>query len=139
MCDASHRGDRLINNRSQAGVIICLNGVPVMWRSNRQPITSLSLTESEICGHIHVYALSVGVKDVRLMCWVLEELGVAVRWPMKIWCDSTGAISFKDDTCPVPKIRGCFHYREDWVEELEAEGKIQVCKVKEMNNLADMP
>ena len=132
MCDASHRGDRLINNRSQTGVIICLNGVPVMWRSNRQPVTSLSPAESEI------YALSVGVKDVRLMGWVLEELGVAVRWPMKIWCDSTGAISFKDDTCPVSKIRGCFDYREDWVEEIKAEGKIQVFKVKEMNNLADM-
>ena len=72
------------------------------------------------------------------MGWVLEEVGVAVRWPMKIWCDSTGAISFKDDTCPVSKIRGCFDYREDWVEELKAEGKIQVHKVKEINNLADM-
>ena len=51
---------------------------------------------------------------------VLEELGVAVRWPMKIWCDSTGAISSKDDTYPVSKIRGCFDYREDWVEELKA-------------------
>ena len=132
MCDASHRGDRLINNRSQTGVIICLNGVPVMWRSNRQPVTSLSPAESEI------YALSVGVKDVRLMGWVLEELGVAVRWPMKIWCDSTGAISFKDDTCPVSKIRGCFDYREDWVEELKAEEIIQVHKVKDVNNLADM-
>ena len=58
MCDARHRGDRLINNRSQTGVIICLNGVSVMRRSNRQPVTSLSPAESEI------YALSVGVKDV---------------------------------------------------------------------------
>ena len=73
MCDASHRGDILINNRSQAGVIMCLNGVPVMWRStcNRQPVTSLSPAESEI------YALSVGVKDVRLRGWVLEELAWA--------------------------------------------------------------
>ena len=72
------------------------------------------------------------------MGWVFEELGVAVRWPMKIWCDSTGAISFKDDTCPVSKIRGCFDYREDWVEELKAEEIIQVHKVKDVNNLADM-
>ena len=36
------------------------------------------------------------------------------------------------------KIRGCFDYREDWVEELKAEGKIQVHKVKEINILADM-
>ena len=48
-----------------------------MWRSNRQPITSLSPTESEI------YALSVSVKDVRLMGWALEELGVAVRGGMQ--------------------------------------------------------
>ena len=93
--------------------------MPVMWRSNRQPITSLSPAESEI------YALSMGVKDVMLMRWVLEEVSVAIRWPMKILCDSTGAISFKDDTCPVSKIRGCFDYREGWVEELKAEGKIQ--------------
>ena len=57
---------------------------------------------------------------------------------MKIWGDSTGAISFKDDTCPVSKIRGCFDCREDWVEELKAEEIIQVHKVKDVNNLADM-
>ena len=77
MCDASHRGDNM-SSRSQTGVIICLNGVPIMWRSNRQPVTSLSPAESEI------YALSVGVRDARLMGWVLEELGVEVRWPIKI-------------------------------------------------------
>ena len=132
MCDASHRGDRLMTSRSQTGVIICLNGVPVMWRSNRQPVTSLSPAESEI------YALSVGVKDVRLMGWVFEEFGIAVRWPMKIWTDSAGAISFSGDTCPVSRIRGAFDYREDWVEELKNQEVIQVCKVKDLFNLADM-
>ena len=58
MCDASHRGERLIDNRSETGVIICLNGVPVMWRSNKQLVTSLSQAGSE------TYALSVGVKGV---------------------------------------------------------------------------
>ena len=60
---------------------------------------------------------------------------------MKIWCDSIGAISFMDDTCPVSKIRGCLDYREDWVTRGAQgcrEGKIQVFKVKEMNNLVDM-
>ena len=31
-----------------------------------------------------------------------------------------------------------FDYREDWVEELKAEEVIQVCKVKDLINLADM-
>ena len=57
---------------------------------------------------------------------------------MKIWCDSIGAISFKGDTCRVSKIRGCFDYREDCMKELKAEGEIQVFKVKNVNNLADV-
>ena len=39
-------------------------------------------------------------------------------------CDSEGAISFKNDTCPVSKIRGAFDYREDWVEELKESSAI---------------
>ena len=131
MCDASHRGDNM-SSRSQTGVIICLNGAPIMWRSNRQPVTSLSPAESEI------YALSVGVRDARLMGWVLEELGVEVRWPIKIWCDSAGAISFNDDTCPVSKIRGAFDYKEDWVEDLKESEVVEVCKIKEARNMADI-
>ena len=131
MCDASHRGDHM-SSRSQTGVVLCLNGVHVMWRSNRQPVTSLSPAESEI------YALSVGVRDARLLGWVLEEFGVEVRWPLKIWCDSEGAISFKDDTCPVSKSKGAFDYRMNWVEELKEEGKVAKKKVKEARNLADM-
>ena len=58
-CDAGHKGDNGITSKSQSGVIILLNGVPVCWRSNRQCDTSLSPAEGEI------YALSVGVKDSR--------------------------------------------------------------------------
>ena len=83
-------------------------------------------------------AATVGVKDVRLMGWVFEEFGIAVRWPMKIWTDSAGAISFEGDTCPVSRIRGAFDYREDWVDELKKQEVIQVCKVKDLFNLADM-
>jgi hypothetical protein len=72
------------------------------------------------------------------MGWVFEEFGIAVRWPMKIWTDSAGAISFSGDTCPVSRIRGAFDYREDWVEELKGQDVIQVCKVKDLFNLTDM-
>ena len=72
------------------------------------------------------------------MGWVLEEFGVEVRWPIKIWCDSAGAISFKNDTCPVSKIRGAFDYREDWVEDLKESEIVEVWKIKEVRNLADL-
>lgn len=112
--------------------LVLLNGVPVHWRSNRQPSTSLSPAESE------VYALSVGVKDSRLAGWVLEELGVSVQWPMQVETDSSGAISFKNDTCPTSKLRGAFDYREDWVQELKGTNEVKVSHVSDTNNLADM-
>ena len=132
MCDSNHHGDRKITSRSQSGVIILLNGAPVMWRSNAQPRTTNSPVESE------VYALSVGCKDTRLMGWVLEELRVCVQWPMKICCDSTGAASFKKDTCPISRLRGCFSYRWDWVEELRKDKHVEVVGVSDQNNLADI-
>ena len=132
MCDSSHHGDGGLTTKDQTGVVICLNGVPVHWRSNRQTKTTLSPVESE------VYALSVGVKDTRLMGCVLEECGVPVSWPMEVHSDSQGAISFKNDTCPTSKVRGCVDYREAWVEELKAEGTISVAHVSDRDNIADV-
>ena len=57
---------------------------------------------------------------------------------MKIWTDSAGAISFEGDTCPVSRIIGAFDYREDGVDELKKQEVIQVCKVKDLFNLAGM-
>jgi hypothetical protein len=131
MCDASHQGDRL-TYRSQTGVIILLNGVPIHWRSNRQTKTALSPTESEI------YALSKGFKDVRLMGWVLEECGVLVEWPIQLSGDSTGAFSFQGDKCPDSKIRGCFDYRDNWVSELQNAAEIRLVLVRDKENLADI-
>ena len=132
MCDSNHHGDSGLTTVSQTGVIVLLNGVPVHWRSNTQPKTTLSPAESE------VYALSVGVKDVRLHGWVLQELGVCVDWPMSLHTDSTGAVSFKNDTCPTSKLRGCFDYRAKWVQELRSAGEIDILKTTDALNLADI-
>ena len=130
--DAGHQGDRGLSSKGQTGVIVCLNGVPIHWRSNRQQATSLSPGEAE------VYALSVGVKDARLMGWVLEESGVSVDWPLEINTDSGCCVSFKYDTCPETKMRGCFSYREDWVREVQAADYVHVRKCSDANNLADV-
>ena len=131
MCDASFCGDSEITSKSQTGVMGCLNGVPIHWRSNRQPSTVLSPVVAEI------YALSVGVIDARLMHWVFEECGVEAG-KVKIGTDSQGAKSFKEDTCPTSKIRGNFNYRDDWVVELKEEGAVEVVKVEAKNMIADV-
>jgi hypothetical protein len=133
MTDSNHHGDPKFTTNSQSGVILLLNGVPAHWRSNRQPKSTQSPTESEI------YALSLGVKDTRLFHWVLEEMThVATVYPIVVQTDSTGARSFQRDTCPSTKLRGCFDFRERWIEELREQREFSTELVSDSNNLADI-
>jgi hypothetical protein len=130
--DSDHHGDPKRTCKSQTGVMVTLNGVPIHWRSNRQPKTSLSPTEAE------VYALSVGVKDGLLTGWVSEEMGCEVKWPLKVYTDSSGAYSFQRDSCPDSKLKGCFDLREEWVADLQREERIDVCMCTDPENKADV-
>ena len=107
--DSNHYG----GGRSQTGVLILLNGAPLHWRSNRQPITADSPAVSEI------YALKEGIKDGRLVLWVAEEMGIVTAYPFTVFVDNTQALSFQSATCPNSKIRGSIDMREAWVKELE--------------------
>ena len=62
--DSDWAGDKASgNNRSRTGVVILLNGLPVFWRSNKQPETAISSAQAEI------YALSEAVRgDVPQAC-----------------------------------------------------------------------
>ena len=101
-CDSDHGGDKHLTSRSQSGVMITLNGVPVHWRSSRQPVTALSSAEAEI------YALAEAVKCGRLFNLRCEEMGMMVKWPLTIQVDNTQAITFQKGTCVNSKLRGTF-------------------------------
>ena len=75
---------------------------------------------------------------VRLMGWIFEELGTKVEWPMQIQTDSPGAEAFKKDACPYSKLKGCFSYRWDWVQELRQDTHIKTKFVEDLKNLADV-
>ena len=47
--------------RSQTGVMVLLNSMPVHWRSIKQPVTALSSAEAE------VYAMMEAVKELSLI------------------------------------------------------------------------
>lgn len=72
----------------------------VQWRSNKQPVTSMSSAAAE------VYAFSEAVKDVNLLLWRAEDLGVPVQWPARIYEDNKATISFQQSTKPTSKPRG---------------------------------
>ena len=112
--------------------MILLNGVPVHWRSNRQPVSA----DSPACAEI--YALKEGVKDGRLFDWVAEEMGMSVSWPFVVQVDNKQAISFQQDTCINSKIRGSIDMRMEWVEELRDLKIVKTIHVSGEDNLADI-
>ena len=107
--DSDHGGDKHVTTRSHTGNLICLNGVPVHWRSAKQPVTALSSAEAEI------YALSEAVKCGRLFQWRCEEMGMSMEWPMQIWVDNEQAVVFQKGTCVNSKLKGTFDMRLQWI------------------------
>ena len=61
------------STRSRTGVIFLANGVPIHWRSNKQPMTATSSAMAEI------YALSEACRDANLIMWKHQEMGGEVR------------------------------------------------------------
>ena len=107
--DSDHAGDTEAGtSRSHTGVMIMLNGMPVHWRSTKQPKTSLSSAEAEI------YAMSTAVKDARTRLWIAEELNLKVEWPLVLHVDNAAGESFQHSTCGSTKLKGVFGLHHDW-------------------------
>ena len=130
--DSDHAGDKVLGTRSQSGIIITLNGVPVYWRSVKQPKTSTSPAAAEI------HALSDTVQHARLFLWRCEELGMQVQWPMRIGVDNKQADSFSRATCLESRLRGIFDLRDAWVRELRDAGLVRTIHVPGIHNPADL-
>ena len=109
-----------------------LNGMPVHWRSQKQPKTSLSSAEAEI------YAMSRAVKDANLRLWVTEDMHVHVKWPMTLHVDNAAGVSFQHTTCGNTQMKGIFKMSEDWIQDLKNEDKVVSVHVPTDSNLADM-
>ena len=61
--DSDHHGDRLMNSKSQTGVMVLLNGVPIHWRSNKQPKTADS-PASVVLKYMHLRRVLARVQFV---------------------------------------------------------------------------
>ena len=131
--DSDHAGDKVMGtNKSHTGVMIMLNGMPVFWRSNKQPKTSLSSAQAEI------YALSEACKDANKVTWIHEEMGRNCSRPLRVYVDNAAGISFQQSTCASSKLGGIFDNRWDWVEELKAVSQFEAVKIATDKNVADL-
>ena len=125
-------GDSSTDAKSRTGVTILLNGMPIHWRSNKQPVTSISSAQAEI------YAMSEAMRDARLRLWVHEELGGKVTYPFPILVDNAAGVSFQGATCPASKLKGIFNIRQHWVQDLQDMAVTKAVKVDTTKNIADV-
>ena len=131
--DSDHAGDTVTGtNRSHTGLVILLNGMPVHWKSNKQPMTSYSSACAE------VYALSECCREARLIAWIAEEMGRVVPWPLVVYVDNAAGVSYQHGTTASSKLRGVYDQRKDWVKELKNQKEIDAVKVDTARNLADL-
>ena len=107
--DSDHAGQQPYTPKSHTGIILMINGIPVLWKSNKQPITALSSAAAAI------YAFSECIKQVNLLLWQAEELGVVVPWPVNIYEDNKATVSFQKSTTPNSKLKGIYNLRWNWV------------------------
>jgi hypothetical protein len=106
--------------------------MPVVWKSNKQPVTALSSAAAEI------YAFSEAVKQVNLLLWRAEEIGVQVQWPVSIFEDNKATISFQKSTTPSSKLKGIYNLRWAWEVQLKNKSMYTAVKVDTKSNIADM-
>ena len=128
--DSDHAGETAMGNtRSHTGVIMLLNGMPIHWRSNKQPMTSLSSATAEI------YAMTEAVRDANLRMWVAEDMHIPVTWPMVLQVDNAAGESFQHSTCGSTKLKGVFNLRDARIQELKDEGRVNAVHVDTKKNL----
>ena len=65
-----------------------------------------------------IVAMSECMKDVNLRMWIAEEIGIPVKWPVKILVDNKAGIHFQKRVNPDSKLKGVFDMRLGWLKEL---------------------
>jgi hypothetical protein len=130
--DSDHAGEKPYHTRSQSGILLTLNKVPVQWKSNKQSSTAYSSTAAE------VMALSECVRQANFLQWAGADMGYPDPSTLTIYTDSKGARSFQSSTTLDSRLKGYFDLREAWVGELRDAGRVKLEKIEGRQNLSDL-
>ena len=112
--------------------MLLLNGVPIRWKSKKQPKTSRSSAEAEI------YALGQTVDETNFLNWKLQDIGVKVAAPTQVYVDNSQAKAFTEHLCINTRLRSTFNLNQQWIKELRDSKLLKVNKVESIKNPADL-
>jgi hypothetical protein len=127
--DANWGGDKS-TRRSTSGVLVTMNGGPVIYKIKRQATVALSSAEAEFM------ALALATQEVIWLRYLLEEIGAVSKGPTVIHLDNQSATSIATNhghTQRAKHIDLRAHFVRDHVEN----GNIIVKYIPSENQLAD--
>jgi hypothetical protein len=96
--DASHAND-LKTRRSVTGLVFCLAGGAIAFKSKLQPTVSTSSTEAEFISSVHTAKLAKYLRSI------LFELGFAQTSPTVLYSDNLSSIAMVDSNRPTDRSR----------------------------------
>ena len=128
--DSDHAGDK-VTRRSQTGILIFLNRIPIIWYSKRQNTVETSTFGSEFI------AMKMAVEQTESLRYKLRMFGVPLEGPTNVFCDNEAV--FKNVSQPDPTLKKkhtsiCYHC----CREAVACRTIRVAKEGTLTNLSDL-
>jgi hypothetical protein len=117
-------------SKSVTGILVVMQGTPVLWSSEKQPIVTKSTTAAEYV------AASMAADEAILIQKTMEDMGTN-QSPIPLLCDNTAAEALLKN----PIESGRTKYLEihwHYCRGLIASKKIAVCRVDTKSQLADV-
>ena len=130
ICDATW-GSSKEDGRSVSGYILYFMGVPISFKSKQQPLVTLSSCEAEYVG------ISELVKEILFAKQLLEDFGLELKLPVKVFVDNQSAIQMvrNNRSGAGTKHVNC---RYHFVRELVADGMIEILFIRTKDNTSDI-
>ena len=127
---SDHTVDK-VTRRSQTGILIFLNWVPIIWYSKRQNTVETSTFGSEFI------AMKTAVEQIKSLQYKLRMFGVHLEGPTNVFCDNDAVfknVSQPDSSLKKKHTSICYHR----CREAVACWTIRIAKEGTLTNLIDL-